>query len=151
MNEEIETEEIIAADAVSGLESDAVEAVAEALVVEPEPAPEPSPDPVPTKAQKRKNTVAVSGAQKDDVLLSRCVYKNAYSRKSLTIHHVQRVLVELGYGEASSDKDGWYGDRTKAAVLQFQKDNGLSGDGIINAETFSAIFAKDAYVNVILD
>jgi peptidoglycan hydrolase-like protein with peptidoglycan-binding domain len=61
------------------------------------------------------------------------------------------VLVELGYGEASSDKDGWYGDRTKAAVLQFQKDNGLSGDGIINAETFSAIFAKDAYVNVILD
>jgi len=148
MNEEIETEETldVETDAVE-VDDSAGDVEAETVVVEPEPTPEPSV----AKAPKRQKIVAVSGNAKDDVHLASCVYKNVYARKSLTIHHLQRVLVDLGYREAGSDKDGWYGDKTRLAVSQFQADNSIAGDGLMNGQTFSAIFAKDAYVNVILD
>lgn len=137
--------------------NDAVEVEAEAEaqeVVTPEVKPEPAPAPAapaPKVAPARKQKVVVSGQAKDDVLLSRCVFKNMYSRKSLTIHHVQRRLEELGYRDAGSDKDGWYGDLTKRAVAAFQKDSKMADTGVIDAATFEAIFADDPYVNVIID
>jgi hypothetical protein len=90
----------------------------------------------------------VSGGDTDDVHLDKCVFKNAFARKSLTIHHVQRRLVELGYRDAGSDKDGWYGDLTQMSIAAFQKDRSLAGEGCMNSETFVALFDGDQNVTV---
>lgn len=110
------------------------------------PAPATKSAPVPAAVN-----AVVSGGATDAVHLSKCIYKNAFARKSLTVHHVQRRLVELGYKVADSDKDGWYGDMTKLAVSQFQVDNGTEGDGTMNAATFTDLFAGDHNVTVVID
>lgn len=92
----------------------------------------------------------VGNGEVDDVLLSSCVYKNMYARKSLTVHHLQRRLTELGYVEAGLDKDGFYGDRTKQAVTQFQIANKLDSSGLMDAATFKLVFKGDPNVKVIL-
>ena len=90
----------------------------------------------------------VSGNDVDQVLLSSCVFKNKYARKSLSIHHVQRRLAELGYPDAASDRDGWYGDLTAAAVAVFQADEGLEATGTIDMTTLNALFHDDPNVVV---
>lgn len=90
----------------------------------------------------------VSGDATDKVLLSSCVFKNKFARKSLSIHHVQRRLVELGYPDAASDKDGWYGDLTAAAVAVFQADEALEATGAIDMATLNALFHDDPNVVV---
>ena len=121
-------------------------------IVVPEPTPEPAvaviETPKPVKAKASSRSAAVSGKDKDDVFLANCVYKNVYSRKSLTVHHLQRRLTELGYVEANADKDGWLGDLTKAAITKFQKDKGLNATGQVDADTFTKIFEGDLNVNV---
>jgi hypothetical protein len=87
--------------------------------------------------------------ERDDVSLSSCVYKNDYARKSLTVHHLQRRLVELGYTEANRDKDGYYGDLTRFAIAKFQSSNGIEGDGLIDAVTFALIFKGDPNVRIL--
>jgi peptidoglycan hydrolase-like protein with peptidoglycan-binding domain len=74
------------------------------------------------------------------------VYKNTAARKSLTVHHLQRRLAELGYNEAMTDKDGWLGDETKTAIEKFQKDKGFEPNGMIDEATFIAIFKGDMNV-----
>ena len=121
-----------------------VEKVEKEKVKAEEPKPQkPAPAPV-------ANAV-VSGGATDEVFLSRCVFKNPYARKSLTVHHVQRRLADIGYTVVNADKDGWYGDMTKLAVSQFQADNGLEGDGMMNAVTFEDLFAGDPNVTVVID
>ena len=90
----------------------------------------------------------VSGGLSDDVFLERCVFMNVFNRKSLTVHHLQRRLNELGYTEALTDKDGWYGEVTRDAVAAWQRDNNIEGDGTMTAGTFTAIFEGDVNVNV---
>jgi|688.fasta_scaffold12492_2 peptidoglycan hydrolase-like protein with peptidoglycan-binding domain len=102
---------------------------------------------VPVRAER---SAVVSGADKDEVLLSACVYRNSYARKSLSVHHLQRRLAVLGYHNADADKDGWYGDLTLGAVAEFQADKNLKGAGYMNAETLEAIFAGDPYCTVVL-
>ena len=103
-----------------------------------------------TKAVRAERSAAVSGADKDEVLLSACVYRNVYARKSLSVHHLQRRLAVLGYHNADADKDGWYGDLTRDAVAAFQADKKLEGAGHMNAATLEAIFAGDPYCVVVL-
>jgi peptidoglycan hydrolase-like protein with peptidoglycan-binding domain len=115
---------------------------------QPVSAPVPTPAPATDAAPAAKNA-AVSGNAVDDVLLSQCVYKNMYARKSLSVHHVQRRLVERGYTNAVGDKDGWYGDLTKDAVASFQKAHGIEGAGTMNAATLVALFDGDENVHVV--
>lgn len=142
-------------------------------VVEPDPDPVVEPDPTPVKVAPiieitdggmvpipappiPKPEIIPAGPAVvglgvvDEVFLDKCIYKNIYNRKSLTIHHLQRRLYELGYIVALKDKDGYYGDLTKSAVAQFQADRGLVGDGLITAESFELIFANDPNVKVII-
>jgi peptidoglycan hydrolase-like protein with peptidoglycan-binding domain len=84
----------------------------------------------------------------DTVLVSRIIYKNLYARKSLSVHHLQRRLVELGYADAGRDKDGWFGDRTLNAVKQFQRDRKLPDNGEITLKLLSKIFDGDPNVEV---
>ena len=113
-----------------------------------EPTPEPTPEPV--VAQQPQASQAVSGEDVDDVMLANCVYKNVYARKSLTVHHLQRRLIELGYKDADADKDGWLGDETVASIKKFQADKGMDVTGSVDVDTFKKIFEGDVHVRVVL-
>jgi hypothetical protein len=122
-----------------------------AAVVEPEEEPavvESKPKP---RATSTTASHVVSGKDKDDVFLKQAVYKNPRARKSLTIHHLQRRLAELGYADAAADRDGWYGDLTKLSVEAWQKDNRIEPTGLMNAKTLEGIFAGDPNVRVNTD
>jgi hypothetical protein len=123
----------------------------EQVIVE-EPTPEPTPEPVVVEQSKASHQVshAVSGEDVDDVILANCVYKNVYARKSLTVHHLQRRLIELGYKDADADKDGWLGDETVASIKDFQADKGMDVTGSVDADTFTKIFEGDVHVRVVL-
>jgi hypothetical protein len=119
------------------------------VVEEPKPKPVPEVKPAPVVVKPTGNHVVGKG-DADDVYLAKCVYKNMYERKSLTIHHLQRRLEELGYKDVIGDKDGWLGDLTMMSVEKFQKDKGLAATGKVDAETFKKIFEGDSNVNVII-
>lgn len=125
-------------------------AVSVAPPVEKVDQPNENVDPPVVKAKRpvRRAEHAVSGAPKDNVILSKCVFKNQWQRKSLTVHHVQRRLGELGFTSGLDDRDGWYGELTQSAVALFQKKVGIVGDGMMDAETFKALFDKDENVIV---
>ena len=89
----------------------------------------------------------VSSGLVDPVYLSKAIYKNALAKKSLTVHHLQRRLNELGYSVAYGDKDGWYGDGTQMAIDKFREDNKIKAEGQIDKETFLAIFKNDPNVD----
>ena len=126
----------------------------EVIEVEPEQVivEEPTPEPVVVEQPKAtyQPSQAVSGEDVDDVLLANCIYKNVYARKSLTVHHLQRRLIELGYKDADADKDGWLGDETVASIKDFQADKGMDVTGSVDSETFIKIFEGDVNVRVIL-
>lgn len=56
---------------------------------------------------------------------------------------VQEMLMDRGYFKANVT--GYYGTITKAAVIEFQKDNGLLVDGIVGPETRSALYGTSDY------
>lgn len=91
---------------------------------------------------------AVSGNSVDTVRLSAIIFKNMFAKKSMSVHHVQRRLGELGYHDAWSDIDGWYGDLTKTAIAEYQSDYGIAGDGDVNMETLESLFIDDENVEV---
>ena len=150
--------EVAAEQAVADVPVEVVEEDAPAPAVEPEqaiveePTPEPTPEPEVVEQPKASHQVsqAVSGDDVDDVLLANCVYKNVYARKSLTVHHLQRRLIELGYKDADADKDGWLGDETVASIKKFQADKGMDVTGSVDADTFKKIFEGDVHVRVVL-
>jgi hypothetical protein len=119
------------------------------VVEEPKPEPVPEVKPIPVVDKPTVKHVVGTG-DTDDVYLAKCVYKNIYERKSLTIHHLQRRLEELGYKDVVGDKDGWLGELTMMSVEKFQKDKGLAATGKVDADTFSKIFEGDTNVNVVL-
>jgi peptidoglycan hydrolase-like protein with peptidoglycan-binding domain len=115
----------------------------------------------PAKVEVKKNTFSaqtpppttphvVSANETDNVFLSQCVYKSKVSHKSLTVHHLQRRLKEWGFKSAYTDKDGYYGDKTKKSVAEFQEFVGLEVTGLMDAETFTKIFEGDTNVTVVL-
>jgi peptidoglycan hydrolase-like protein with peptidoglycan-binding domain len=141
-----ETEEVVVKADAADVADDVADVTDAAVAEEPEPAPAP--------AKPKATAVAshvVSGNEYDEVHLKQCVFKNPYARKSLTVHHVQRRLVELGYDEAAADRDGWYGDITLAAVAKFQKDKKIEGTGVMNAKTLAALFNGDPNVKVVVE
>lgn len=141
MNEE-STNKANAVDSVKDV-VETVAAEADAATVAAQPAP--------ASAPQRAAAVVVSGDSADAVFLSRCVYKSKVTRKSLSVHHLQRRLGELGFADATSDKDGWYGDLTLLAVKAFQTANKLDATGIVDADTLTAIFKGDPHVALDLD
>jgi peptidoglycan hydrolase-like protein with peptidoglycan-binding domain len=149
MDNEIEPQEV--SEHIQYVAADSNAEAVEPVAVEPEttPQPESTSESAPAFVDVESHAgMAVSGNAVDDVFLSKCVYKNAYSQKSLTVHHVQRRLVELGYHVAGADKDGWYGDLTKSAVEEFQQSIGVAGTGIADLSTLQHLFKNDSNVRV---
>ena len=93
----------------------------------------------------------VSGGQTDPVHLSKAQFKSLTHKRSLTVHHLQRRLMEWGYMDAYLDKDGYFGDLTLKSINEFRKAHGIESDLAIDAETFSAIFEGDTNVTVVID
>lgn len=60
-----------------------------------------------------------------------------YGSRGEEVTRIQQKLNELGYNVGSAD--GIFGTGTKNAVLQFQKDNGLTADGIVGSATLAAL------------
>ncbi len=59
---------------------------------------------------------------------------------ALTTNQVKTVQQKLkNWGYYSGSVDGVYGPKTKAAVKQFQKNNGLVADGIVGSKTAAAL------------
>lgn len=86
----------------------------------------------------------------DLVKLSAIVYKNPVSKRSISVWHLQRRLAEWGHIGGLADRSGWYGDKTKNAVLEFQTALGLKATGIVDAETLTRVFEGDTNVKVSL-
>lgn len=60
-----------------------------------------------------------------------------YTMTNSNVVAIQKKLIEKGYDPKGTD--GVYGPGTKAAVKQFQKDNGLTPDGICGPATRKAL------------
>ncbi len=58
------------------------------------------------------------------------------------VKEVQTRLYQLGY--YTGEIDGQFGNATKAAVIDFQRANGLDADGMVGAETKAVLFSAQA-------
>lgn len=56
---------------------------------------------------------------------------------------MQNRLISAGYDLGSSGADGVYGSKTAAAVKQYQKDNGLTVDGIAGNQTLGSLYSSN--------
>ena len=61
--------------------------------------------------------------------------------KGEEVRRIQQKLTELGLYQGPLDGD--FGGGTNAAVIKFQKSKGLTGDGLVGQNTWSALFAED--------
>ena len=95
-----------------------------------------------------ENWYVVSGGDTDPVSLSAIVFKNTAGKKSLSVHHLQRRLTELGFDLAGADKDGYYGDLTRESVAAFQKKHKLDETGLVDSDTLAAVFEGDKYITL---
>ena len=57
------------------------------------------------------------------------------------VRNLQKDLIKLGYDLGPDGADGYYGSYTKAAVRAFQRNNGLSVDGIAGPITKSTLYS----------
>jgi peptidoglycan hydrolase-like protein with peptidoglycan-binding domain len=57
------------------------------------------------------------------------------------VKQIQQLLINNGYKDISKtgQADGKFGNRTKNAVLSFQKDNGLTQDGVVGPKTWNTL------------
>lgn len=67
--------------------------------------------------------------------LSRLLKRTVPITKGTDVKAVQSALISKGYSCGKSGADGQYGDGTKNAVIQFQRANGLTADGIVGRST----------------
>ncbi|MCP6759635.1 MAG: peptidoglycan-binding protein [Fischerella sp. CENA71] len=75
-------------------------------------------------------------------------YPNAWNEGDAgsQVLQLQRNLAKLGYFQATPT--GNFGSVTKDAVVRFQRDNGLTANGIVDGQTWTAIATNANYVNV---
>ena len=88
-----------------------------------------------------------SSRLKDDARLQNAFDNSPVLKKNETsegVKTLQRALKDLGYNltisfEKTGDADGVFGDETHAAVQQFQRDHGLTDNGVVERNTLRAL------------
>ncbi len=92
-----------------------------------------------------KSTVSPAGSQTEyrleDASLAAAVLRQG--AKGGEVKEVQRRLKNWGYYTGAVD--GVFGAKTRAAVVAFQKKNGLTADGIVGAATYRALGMNASY------
>lgn len=83
---------------------------------------------------KALDALGITGKVEDDLM--------RLGDRGELVKAMQERLVQLGY--AAGRADGIYGSRTRAAVLAFQAENGLTTDGLIGPETRTALNSETA-------
>jgi peptidoglycan hydrolase-like protein with peptidoglycan-binding domain len=63
--------------------------------------------------------------------------------KGEAVKELQTELIKRGYDLGSYGADGSFGKATEAAVKAFQKDRGLTADGICGEKTWEALETPD--------
>lgn len=74
-------------------------------------------------------------------------------RKGSTGEYVtlaQTKLIQLGYDVGKTGADGKYGDKTAAAVKQFQKDRDLKADGVVGPVTWDALLNGETVLYTVM-
>lgn len=105
----------------------------------------------PAKAKIAHNAVVGAG-DTDTVAYSKArVPGPRENRKSLTVLHIQRRLMDEGFAEAASAPGGHYETLTTRAVTQYQKSLGAEPTGVLTREQFSGLFEDDPNVTVNID
>lgn len=86
-----------------------------------------------------------SGARSDAVATTESVTASVLKKgsKGGEVSEVQRRLKKWGY--YSGTIDGIYGENTRKAVINFQKKNGLTADGVVGLNTYAALGMNDSY------
>lgn len=62
-----------------------------------------------------------------------------YGSEGEAVKRLQRLLIAKGYDLGTSQDDGDFGAKTRAAVIDFQRKNGLTVDGIVGEKTWAAL------------
>lgn len=97
--------------------------------------------PVPPKKKPSGPVIPSDLGEGVVVSMSRLVFENMFTKNSMSVIAVQARLVELGYGVAGNDRQGWLSDNTVEALKAYQKDNKLTGENPVSEETVVALFA----------
>ncbi len=77
-----------------------------------------------------------------NLLIIGMLYSETYALSQIgsqgdEVTQIQTKLSEMGY--LQGEIDGIFGEQTKSAVIAFQKDNGLTADGIVGDATLGAL------------
>jgi len=105
----------------------------------------------PAKAKIAHNAVVGAG-DTDPVLYSKArVPGPRENRKSLTVLHIQRRLMDEGFNEAASAPGGHYEALTTSAVTKYQESIGAEATGVLTREQFADLFQDDPNVSVSID
>ncbi len=87
-----------------------------------------------------KNKMQENASHTESVLTAAVLKQGS---KGAEVKEVQRRLKLWGYYNGSID--GVFGKGTKAAVIAFQKKNGLTADGVVGKSTYKALGMNDSY------
>ncbi len=87
------------------------------------------------------NTVKPATSQEESICLQAAVLRQG--AKGGEVKEVQRRLKLWGYYKGSVD--GVFGAGTRAAVVAFQKKNGLTADGVVGKATYKALGMTSSY------
>lgn len=99
---------------------------------------------LPPVANKKKPSGPVIPSELGEgviVSLARLVFENLFTKNSMSVIAVQARLVELGYGQAGNDRQGWLSDNTVEALKAYQADKKLISENPVSEETIVALFA----------
>lgn len=122
---------IIALQAVNGMAQSGVvdEATYRLLFSLPTPDPNATPTPVPTRDPSLPAAIPATVGSRD-------------AEGETTIAEVQQKLIDLRY--LYNTADGAFGAATSAAVREFQAANGLPANGVVDGDTYKALFSGKA-------
>lgn len=96
---------------------------------------------------KNENSATEAKSVAEDYKIDLKDLKLDYEQENDNVKAMQQRLFDLGYIDDDENVTGYYGDVSKAAVKEFQKNSGIEETGTADNETLVALFMEDAVSN----